>query len=548
MYENILRHPDLILIDGAEAQPAGAPGTWQTGDVTVRTEEKAGCLGVVLTALRTPVKRLSLRWHAARRLRGDVLGDAWERSYADLGWQHMTGYQSYPWYMLLNRDGVTAGYGVRVRPSAICSWQADPAGITLRLDVRSGGEGVELNGRELHAAEVVCREYEGIPSFEAARRFCGEMCADPLLPPAPVYGANNWYYAYGRSSREEVLGDAAYLAELTRGVENRPYFVIDDCWQRDRYHPDGSYEEVYNGGPWVPNGRFGDMGELAREIAARGVIPGIWVRLLQDHSDSIPADWRLPHTDCLDPSRPEVLAFVAEIVDRIGRWGYKLLKHDFSTYDITARWGAEMQDEMTADGWHFADRGKTTAEVITGLYRAILEAAQPHGMLVLGCNTVGHLGAGLMHLNRTGDDTSGLMWERTLRFGVNTLAFRMPQHRTFFDIDADCIGISPLIPWKYNRQWGDLLSRSGTSFFYSVKPHTMPTEEEREFSAMLRRSAVPQPPAVPLDWAETSLPQEWRFGDELTKYDWYEPCGLRVACANGPVWERVWKEVSRNLG
>ena len=106
-----------------------------------------------------------------------------------------------------------------------------------------------------------------------------------------------------------MLADAGYLGRLTEKAENRPYFVIDDCWQRDRYHADGTYEEQYNGGPWVPNQRFGDMESLAAEIRAKNVIPGIWVRLLQDHSPEIPADWRLPHTGGLDPSRPEVLPY-----------------------------------------------------------------------------------------------------------------------------------------------------------------------------------------------------------------------------------------------
>ena len=38
--------------------------------------------------------------------------------------------------------------------------------------------------------------------------------------------------------------------------------------------------------------------------------------------------------------------------------------------------------------------------------------------------------------NRTGDDTSGRIWERTRRMGVNTLAFRLPQHNAFYHIDA----------------------------------------------------------------------------------------------------------------
>ena len=546
MFESILRCPDVVMTDLGPAA-ACSEGVYQAADITVRTVPQAQCLAVTVTAEITPVQRIRLRWHFSKRLKAQVLGDAWERSYADLGWQNITGYQTLPWYVLLHREGVTAGYGVRVRPSAICSWQVDPAGVTLRLDVRCGGVGVELNGRELRAAEVVCCEYAGISSFEAAQRFCKLMCSDPILPPAPVYGANNWYYAYGHSSREDVLADAAYLARLTDGVKNRPYFVIDDGWQRDRYHADGTYEEVYNGGPWIPNDRFGDMEQLARDIAAEGVIPGIWVRLLQDHSESIPDSWRLPHTHELDPSVPEVIAYVQETVSRIGQWGYKLLKHDFSTFDLMNRWGAEMADEMTEDGWSFADRSRTSAEIIVGLYRAILEAAQPYGMLILGCNTVGHLGAGLMHMNRTGDDTSGLMWERTLRFGVNTLAFRLPQHRTFYDIDADCIGISHLIPWEYNRQWCELLGKSGTSLFYSVKPDTMPAEAERELAEALRHNAVQETPAVPLDWMDTTLPQDWLLEGEPRSFEWYEPCGLRVACANGPIWEKVWREVSREL-
>ena len=337
------------------------------------------------------------------------------------------------------------------------------------------------------------------------------------------------------------------LAQLTEGVENRPYFVIDDCWQRDRYHADGTYEEVYNGGPWLPNARFGDMASLAGQIREKGVLPGIWVRLLQDRNPDIPDSWRLPHNGGLDPSVPEALRFVKETVERIGQWGFKLLKHDFSTFDLMNRWGCEMPYEMAEDGWHFTDQSRTSAEIIISLYQTILDAAQKYGMLVLRCNTVGHLGAGLMHMHRTGDDTSGLMWERTLRFGVNTLAFRLPQHSAFYDIDADCIGISDKIPWEYNRQWCQLLSLSGTSLFYSVKPHAMPEADEKEFARLLRENARRREIAEPLDWQDTASPQDWLLDGQRVTFHWYEPWGLRVACATGPIWEKVWKEVSRDL-
>ena len=548
MFENIQRTPDVVMIEEQQAvSVAGKDGLFALGDVSVETAAGADALLVYVTAQSAPVKKVRLRWHFANRLKGRVLGDAWERSYADLGWQNVTPYQTLPWYALVNQDDATVGYGVKVRPAAVCSWQIDPEGATLWLDVRCGGEGVLLNGRRLLAAQVVCREYSGVRSFEAARQFCRAMCADPLLPSQPVYGANNWYYAYGHSSREDVLADAEYLAQLTEGIPNRPYFVIDDCWQRDRYRADGSYEEIYNGGPWLPNARFGDMASLAAQIREKGVLPGIWVRLLQDRNPEIPDAWRLPHTGGLDPSVPEALSFVKETVERIGQWGFKLLKHDFSTFDLMNRWGCEMLYEMAEDGWHFADQSRTSAEIILSLYQAILDAARKYDMLILGCNTVGHLGAGLMHMHRTGDDTSGLMWERTLRFGVNTLAFRLPQHGAFYDIDADCIGISDKIPWEYNRQWCQLLSLSGTSLFYSVKPHTMPEAEEKEFARMVQENAQRREIAEPLDWQDTSLPQDWLLDGQRVSFQWYEPWGLRVACATGPIWEKVWKEVSKGL-
>lgn len=546
MFEKILRAPDTVTINGAYAEARPDRESFAFSDVEVRTRAAGSGLDVTLTAEKTEVKEVRLRWRFTEKLRGQVLGDAWERGYGDLEWTNITPWKTMPWYALVNRGNSTVGYGVMTRPGAICSWQLDPEGVTLKMDVRNGGEGVRLGGRTLAAATVVSEIYEEMSAFAAAQAFCRRMCPDPILPEKPVYGANNWYYAYGRSSREDILADAAYLARLTEGAENRPYMVIDDCWQTGRYDAAGNYEKVYNGGPWLPNDRFGDMEKLAAEIRERNVIPGIWVRLLQDDLSDLPGAWKLPGGG-LDPSVPGVLELVRTAVDRIGKWGFRLLKHDFTTFDIMGRWGAEMAFEMTADGWHFADRTKTSAEIITELYRVIYEAAKPYGMLVLGCNTIGHLGAGLMHMNRTGDDTSGLMWERSLRFGVNTLAFRMPQHGAFYDTDADCIGITKTIPWEYNRQWGRLLSLSGTSMFVSVKPGSLTAEEERELGEMLRANAQRRPAAEPLDWQETGLPQEWLLDGRKEEFHWYEPGGLRVGCANGPVWEKVWREVSAVL-
>lgn len=62
---------------------------------------------------------------------------------------------------------------------------------------------------------------------------------------------------------------------------------------------------------------------------------------------------------------------------------------------------------------------------------------------MIGCNTVGHLAAGLVQVQRTGDDTSGRQRERTRRMGVKTLAFLLAQHNRLFVLDADCVPCTP---------------------------------------------------------------------------------------------------------
>ena len=537
MFETILRSPDFVTIENAGARrTASGSETFIYKDICVTCDNQADCLAVFVESQERPVSRIRLRWHFRETLRGMVLGDAWERAYGDLEWTCVNPFRSLPWYALVHDGSVTAGYGIMVRPGAICSWQIDPEGVTLWLDVRNGGEGVLLNGRRLLAARVVSRVYSDMDAFDAARDFCRRMCSDPLLLPQPVYGSNNWYYAYGHSAAQDILNDAQTMAKLTQGLKNRPYVVIDDGWQQGRYRTDGSFDEVYNGGPWLPNPRFGNMRELAREMARMGVVPGIWVRLLQDDSEEIPSEWRLEN-GALDPSKPEVLEHVRGIVDRIGRWGFKLLKHDFSTYDITGLWGWQMQDEMTGDGWHFADRSRTTAEIIVDFYKNILDAAKAHDMLVLGCNAVGHLGAGLMHMNRVGEDTSGLVWEKTLKHGVNALAYRMPQHRAFFDVDADCMGITEHIDWRLNSQWGELLSRSGTSMFISVAPESLSAEQEKALVKMLAVNSHPHEAARPLDWRETTLPRIWQIDGETVTFNWHGARGQRVSFDDQPLTE-----------
>lgn len=532
MLKNILKvnKPDFIELT---TETKTVTAKWENDDynlddINVKLNQDNEHLAIFLTAQTSKVKWIKLRWNNLswdKNVR--FLGDAWERGYGDMEWKSMNPNRFMPWYFCAKSEAKSVCYGVKVRPSAMCFWQVDSLGMTLFLDVRCGGSGVNLKGRVIKLADVIACEMRDCTSFEAMQEFCGQMCEDPILPKYPVYGSNNWYYAYGKSSESEILADCDYILNLTKDIENKPYMVIDDCWQEHHRLNE------YNGGPWTKgNEKFPDMKALADKLVQKGVRPGIWVRLLLNEDENIKNEWRLSHNNCIDPTNPEALNYIKEDIKRICNWGYTLIKHDFSTFDLFGKWGFQMSPLVTDDGWHFYDDSLTSAEVVKLLYKAILDAsveASNGETLILGCNTIGHLGAGYMHINRTGDDTSGVIWERTRFMGVNTLAFRLPQHGKFYEIDADCVGIDGGISWSMNKQWADVLAQSGTPLFISVRPNILDETEKQELHEILKVASKQEHHVIPVDWEETTCPEHWQDKDHDIdcKYQWFEETGLK---------------------
>lgn len=532
MLKNILKvnRPDFIELT---TETKTVTAKWENDDynlddINVNLNQDNEHLAIFLTAQTSKVKWIKLRWNNLswdKNVR--FLGDAWERGYGDMEWKGMNPNRFMPWYFCAKSEAKSVCYGVKVRPSAMCFWQVDSLGMTLFLDVRCGGSGVNLKGRVIKLADVIACEMRDCTSFEAMQEFCGQMCEDPILPKYPVYGSNNWYYAYGKSSESEILADCDYILNLTKDIENKPYMVIDDCWQEHHRLNE------YNGGPWTKgNEKFPDMKALADKLVQKGVRPGIWVRLLLNEDENIKNEWRLSHNNCIDPTNPEALNYIKEDIKRICNWGYTLIKHDFSTFDLFGKWGFQMSPLVTDDGWHFYDDSLTSAEVVKLLYKVILDAsveASNGETLILGCNTIGHLGAGYMHINRTGDDTSGVDWERTRFMGVNTLAFRLPQHGKFYEIDADCVGIDGGISWSMNKQWADVLAQSGTPLFISVRPNILDETEKQELHEILKVASKQEHHVIPVDWEETTCPEHWQDKDHDIdcKYQWFEETGLK---------------------
>jgi alpha-galactosidase len=521
---DLTRAPDAVSVvteQDATNLAAVSPGQWEGLGVTVATRSESGGLGVELKAPAAAVKHLRLHWNLAAPTGWKYLGDDWERAYGDLEWKPMESAGTLAWYFLATDGTTTHGYGVMTGASAMCAWFADTNGITLDADVRCGGMGVQLGARTLKVGVIVCRQgLEHETPFQAAQAFCRVMCPKPRLPRQPVFGFNDWYCSYGKDTSEKFLSNIAFVVSLAPKNGNRPYAVVDDGWQVK-----GDLGGTNGPGQWFRTSpSFSSnltMPEFAKLVRAAGARPGIWVRPLIASRDQ-PAGWRLARRrDYLDPTVPEVRAYVREVMGRLHGWGFELIKHDYSTYDITGQWESSGQKEVTRDGWAFADRSRTTAEVIRAFYQDIRDGAGDDAV-ILGCNTIGHLSAGIFEMQRIGDDTSGQEWARTRKMGVNCLAFRAPQHGTFFAVDGDCAGQTSAnsVPWEKNSQWLDLLARSGTPLFVSFPHDTVSPEQTEALRKALTAAAGPQKLAEPLDWLDSKTPSHWLLNGQEAHFTW----------------------------
>ncbi len=480
-------------------------------DAAVETVINGNTLDLYLTATVDKPKFVELEWS----FKGDenlyVLGDVWERSYGDLEFKRLKdNNRRMPWYFIATDKQSAFCFGVKTGINSFVSFTYTTDGIKALVDCRNGDSGVELNGRKIHLATFVYKKYESPHVYENLCDYCRILCDNPILTKERVYGGNNWYYAYGKSSFDEIVTDAKVQVELAKGLDNRPFEVVDDCWQVNPCE-----------GPWIPNEKFGDMKRLAEEIKRVGARPGIWVRLLHNRDTALTDEMRIffnGKRKYLDPTHPAVKEYIKNDIERIKGWGYELLKHDFTTFDLFGGWGSQIDPVVNSESnWHFYDRSKTNAEIVLELYRLIKETAGD--MYIIGCNTVSHLCAGLVEINRTGNDTSGREWDATRKNGVNTLAFRLAQNEAFYMCDADCVGIlQGVIPWEKNKQWLHVLSYSNSPLFVSCTDNL--TDEQKRDLATAYRVYQSQHSIKPLDIYENPVPARWKIDGEIIEYNW----------------------------
>jgi alpha-galactosidase len=524
---SIMNLPDeaTAVLDDQLVMLTGTGESWTYKDLIVELLIRGDNIAVEIESPRSRLTAVTLRWKQKGRNNSRILNDHWERTYGDVSWHVPSEAEILPWYFLEHDGRSTIGIGVKTGAASFCFWQVGKEQLSLTMDTRSGGSAVQLAGRKLRAAEIVATKGDSDESpFQTARRFMKMMCDQVRMPAQPVYGINDWYFTYGNNSEDLILEHTNLMAPMADGLSNRPFSVIDAGWF-------ATSPAVPNDSSWgdrldIPNAKFPDMSRVSERIRKAGMRPGIWTRpLCGSHND--PRTLMLPlvkgrdaKTPVLDPTIPENLETISKLFAVYNNWSYDLVKFDYTTFDIFGKWGFQMLRDgaITAQGWRMHDNSRTNAEIILDLYQTIRKAAGE--TYVLACNTISHLSAGLFELNRIGDDTSGNEWARTRTMGVNTLAFRGIHHGMFYAADPDCVGLTTRVAWDKNKQWMQLVAKSGTPLFISAQPDATGSAQKAMIKECFALASQNPPLGEPLDWMEHAVPKKWKLKGEEVSFDW----------------------------
>lgn len=77
-----------------------------------------------------------------------------------------------------------------------------------------------------------------------------------------------------------------------------------------------------------------------------------------------------------------------------------------------------------------------------------------------------------------------------------------------------------VVPWVLNRQWMDLLGRSGTPFFVSWRRELADDRVRGAIAESFRMASKDRPMAEPKDWMTTFTPVRWLIDGGTVVYEW----------------------------
>ena len=95
----------------------------------------------------------------------------------------------------------------------------------------------------------------------------------------------------------------------------------------------------------------------------------------------------------------------------------------------------------------------------------------------------------------------------------------MPQHKSFYSLDADCVPLTPDVPSSMSRHWLEAVANSGSVLLISPDPRAIGKEQKNALREAFEICGH-RPSSEPLDWTETRTPYAWRSSVRPYTYDW----------------------------
>ena len=339
--------------------------------------------------------------------------------------------------------------------------------------------------------------------------------------PGPVpRGWLSWYHYGPWLDRDDVLENAASLAEGSLAGLGYQVVQIDDGWQKDW-------------GDWRPNSRFQpNLEALTAKLRGAGFRPGIWTApFLVDPQASLartaPASWFLTESSgerlldpmqeannrpfyVLDPRQPEVLSHLGATFAELRRAGFSYFKIDF----LYA--GAYVGVEAFREALRAIRRG-------AGEDAYVLACGAPLGAirgLVDGCRIGIDTCTPLLDTNTA--EPRPVFVDDELRSVARNVAWR---HflAGWYHLDPDVALAGGNLSLDEARQLVTVVVLAGGPFFLSDKLSALSSERLQLLSNPEVLDLVGGPPFVP-DWAPIDAdlpPAVWRRGDDcLAVFNW----------------------------
>ena len=436
------------------------------------------------------------------------------------------------------RRGVVAGWLTNNRGSGVLFSEVQTGQVWFKAQL-------DFGRLRLDAGQAASMETLAVGWFDDARLgqelFADAMARqDGIQLKTPMPGYCTWYSnPHGGGADEKSIVELADFAAKELRPFGFSFIQIDDKWQdgKERNGPARRFLRARPEGPY-PHG----MQPVADHLRQLGLTAGIWfLPFASDYQDpefKDRQDWFVKRGDgtpfetpwgntSLDLTRPEVEAYLGDMVRTIRGWGYNYFKMD-------GLWtGAATEQIYVNDGYRddhfgsnapFYDPKKTNLEVFRGGLKLLRQAAGPDAFFS-GCNVSQNMRTlggciGLVDSMRIGPD-NGQRWSdyrrEIARNGSGSIITGPVRGTRLYFLngrvwwnDPDPTYVRPSVPLSQAQLITSWVALSGQFYLNSDWLPGLPPER---LEIIKRTIPAHGGTARPVDYFETEMPRIWLVTD-----------------------------------